>query len=222
MPSRPSIRWRVAASSWSLPFMNFAAKASMFLPSVTSVTLEARAASSFSTAGGRGNGRSLRLGRQCGDERALSRTYQGQCQSFVSSLDSPYCCSLSWSGSRSQAQIHFVERVPGDAQRRHHLAGAPLRPCGDLRLAAVATPSRRPASPPAPGTPPARCHATQQCGVLRSVISRPAPRHDLALEAGGRGPPLQRLLQFLFKFVDVFRFHGCTPSDGLWPWPAAA
>ena len=47
--------WRVAASSLSLPFMNFEANASMFLPSVTSVTLDARAASSFSTGGGRGS-----------------------------------------------------------------------------------------------------------------------------------------------------------------------
>src|SRR6266567_4141892 len=58
MPCRPSISLRVAASSSSLPFMNLAAKPSMFLPSVTSVTSEARAASSFSTAGGSGSGES--------------------------------------------------------------------------------------------------------------------------------------------------------------------
>ena len=48
--------WRVLASSLSLPFINLAANPSMFLPSVTSVTLEARAASSFSTGEGSGNG----------------------------------------------------------------------------------------------------------------------------------------------------------------------
>ena len=39
----------------SLPFITLAANPSMFLPSVTSVTLEARAARSFSMGGGAGN-----------------------------------------------------------------------------------------------------------------------------------------------------------------------
>src|SRR3954447_20406058 len=118
MPSRPSIRCLVAASFSSLPFMNLAAKPSMFLPRVTSGTLEARAASSFSTAGGRGNGEFCGRAGNASTAAPTKPATSRNIRVFIGI--SPLL--VSGPVVRVQLRIHFVERVAGDAQRDHHLA----------------------------------------------------------------------------------------------------
>src|ERR1035441_3341654 len=112
MPSRLSISRRVEASSLSLPFMNFEAKASMFLPSVTSVVLEARAASSLSMGGGAGNCEVCAIS---GVTHAAARTIDAM--RFFTEV------SLLLIGVAvvGQSSAYFIERVIGDSQRFENL-----------------------------------------------------------------------------------------------------
>src|SRR5579862_88587 len=200
MPSRPSISFRVAASSLSSPFMNFAAKPSMFFPRVTSVTLEAFAASSFSTGDGSGNAEFCAIA----GATAIIPTKTSTEIGFFIRISLLFLAAV----ARRQPLIHFVERVIRDSQCRQYLVARSLA----LPLLFHAMPRRRSAD-----------HSRQHDGCGNPLpphnVCMPALRcerrsllHQPALQARWRRPALQRLPHLLFKPVHRLMLHGCTPS----------
>src|SRR5579863_6698197 len=199
MPSRPSISFRVAASSLSSPFMNFAANPSMFFPSVTSVTLEALAASSFSTGDGSGNAEFCAI---AGATAIIPTKTSTEIGFFIR------ISLLFLAVSRRQPLIHFIQRVIRDSQCRQYLVACSLA----LPLFFHAMPRRRSAD-----------HSRQHdgCGnpLPPHTVCMPALRcesrsllHQPALQARWRRPAFECLAHLLLKPVHRLMLHGCTPS----------
>src|ERR1035438_637486 len=199
MPSRPSMRWRAAASSLSLPFMNLAAKASMFLPSVTSVTSEARVANCFSMSGGRGSGE------VCAKIGAASAAVARM--RIATRLFTWVSLLLIGTAMGGELRIHFIERAVGDAQCGEDL------PAGFLAFAHLVCASPGKAS----ANDGRKHHASRETqphhGMGMQALRTPAVSllHQLALQAGGRGPAFECLLQFALKVIAGFMLHAFAP-----------
>src|SRR5579871_512451 len=188
MPCSPSISLRVAASSWSLPFMNLAAKSSMFLPSVTSVTLLARVASSFSSAGGMGRGESCASTTRAPAAHPAAIKTKAHPNFRVRIVLFPRAAVPC-----RQPFVHLIQCMLCNAQSGHHLAA---------RLFAT-TPILFPLYlPPRQAAEQRRNH--QRGGQPQPHHLIPVPprhlapaacRHHLLLQPRRSGPTYQRLLQ---------------------------